>query len=73
MLEMTGGGTLVPAGDVSALASAVEELGADADRRAQLGRSGLQGVRRHYTAKLMAADTLASYRRGLRRRAAGAG
>ena len=36
----------------------------------QLGRSGLQGVRRHYTARLMAADTLAAYRRGLRRRAA---
>jgi glycosyltransferase involved in cell wall biosynthesis len=73
MLEMTGGGTLVPAGDVSALASAVEELGADADRRAQLGRSGLQGVRRHYTAQLMASDTLESYRRGLRARATGAG
>ena len=72
MLEMTGGGVLVPAGEVPALASAVEELGADPERRAQLGRAGLQGVRRHYTARLMASDTLAAYRRGLKRRAVGA-
>ena len=71
MLEMTGGGTLVPAGDVSAMASAVEQLGGDADRRAQLGRSGIEGVRRHFTAEAMAAATLASYRRALARRAAG--
>ena len=73
MLEMTGGGTLVPPGDVPALASAVEELAGDAARREQLGRSGIQGVRRHYTAQQMASDTLASYRRGLSRRAAEAG
>lgn len=73
MLEVTGGGELVPAGNVSALASAVEELAGDPQRREQLGRSGIAGVRRHYTAQIMAADTLASYRRGLSRRGTEAG
>ncbi|MXX77293.1 MAG: glycosyltransferase family 4 protein [Holophagales bacterium] len=68
MLERTGGGTLVPAGDPSALADAVEQLAGDAERRRHLGRSGIAGVRRHYAAELMAAETLASYRRGLVRR-----
>ena len=68
VLERTGGGTLFPAGDVSALADAVERLAGDAERRSHLGRSGLDGVRRHYPASLMAADTLAAYRRGLARR-----
>lgn len=72
MLERTGGGVLVPAGDPAALADAVEQLAQDAERRSHLGRSGMDGVRRHYSAGLMAADTLASYRRGLARRGNGA-
>ncbi|MDE2690608.1 MAG: glycosyltransferase family 4 protein [Acidobacteriota bacterium] len=71
MLERTGGGVLVPAGDPAALADAVEQLAQDAERRSHLGRSGMDGVRRHYSAELMAADTLASYRRGLARRRSG--
>ncbi len=70
MLERTGGGTLVPAGDPSALADAVEQLAGDAERRNQLGRSGKEGVRRHYSAGEMAEATLACYRRGFARRAA---
>lgn len=73
MLERTGGGTLAPAGDASALADAVKRLAGDPERRDQLGRAGMAGVRRHYSAGLMAADTLASYRRGLARRRGGAG
>lgn len=68
MLERTGGGTLVPAGDPAALADAVEQLAGDAERRRHLGQSGIAGVRRHYAAELMAAETLGSYRRGLARR-----
>ena len=68
MLERTGGGTLVPAGDPSALADAVEHLAHDTERRNHLGRSGMDGVRRHYSAGLMATDILASYTRGLERR-----
>ncbi len=70
MLERTGGGALVPAGDSSALAAAVAELGGDAERREHLGRAGMAGVRRHHAARDMAEATLASYRRGLARRAA---
>ncbi len=73
MLERTGGGTLVPAGDSSALAAAVEQLAGDARRRRHLGQSGMAGVRRHYGAERMAAETLASYRRGLALRRSGGG
>jgi len=71
MLEMTGGGELVPPGDAGALAAAIEALAGDAERRDRLGRAGKAGVRRHYTARLMANDTLAAYRRALVRRGMG--
>lgn len=49
MIEKTGGGLLVPPDDAPALASAIARLADDADERERLGRSGAEGVRRHYS------------------------
>ncbi len=68
MLEMTGGGVLAAAGDVSSFADVAAELGSDPQRREQLGRQGRDGVRRHFGTDQMAAETLAAYRRGIERR-----
>jgi glycosyltransferase involved in cell wall biosynthesis len=45
----TGGGVLVDQDDPEALAAGLHSLWADAGMRERLGRTGYEGVRRHYT------------------------
>jgi glycosyltransferase involved in cell wall biosynthesis len=45
----TGGGVLVDQDDPEALAAGLHSLWADAGIRERLGRTGYEGVRRHYT------------------------
>ena len=61
LVERTGGGVLTPPDDVDALAAELRRLGADASRRAELGRRGAAGVREHYTARAMAQRALDVY------------
>jgi glycosyltransferase involved in cell wall biosynthesis len=45
----TGGGVLVDQDDPEALSAGLHALWADAAMRERLGRTGYEGVRRHYT------------------------
>ena len=54
LIEATGGGVLVPPGDVGALAAALADLLTDGPRRARLGRSGRAAVLERFTADHMA-------------------
>ncbi|MFM7322709.1 MAG: glycosyltransferase family 4 protein [Armatimonadota bacterium] len=54
ILTATGGGVLVPAGDPAALASAWEELLAQPERAADLGRQGRDTVHARFSADAMA-------------------
>ena len=56
LVELTGGGLLVPPGDVSALTDALASLLLDPARAAALGRAGRQAVQEHFTAHRMAQD-----------------
>jgi glycosyltransferase involved in cell wall biosynthesis len=49
IVEKTGGGIIVVAGDAGALATALLELSQDRERLARLGRRAYEGVREHYT------------------------
>jgi glycosyltransferase involved in cell wall biosynthesis len=49
VIEATGGGLIFPEGDVEALARIIGELRADPERRAELARTGAEGVRRHFS------------------------
>jgi len=57
-IEKTGGGVLFAPGDVSDLAAKLLELARDPARRRELGQSGSEAVRRHYSAARMAERTL---------------
>ena len=72
MVARTGGGVLVPPGDVPALAAALLALSADPARRRALGDAGAAGVRREYTVAGMAERALAVYEEAVRETAAGA-
>jgi len=54
MIEKTGGGILVEPGSVDSLAEGLYSLWRDQAREEELGRSGAEGVRRHYSAARMA-------------------
>ncbi len=58
LMEKTDGGLLFAPGDVRDLADRLLELYKDPARRQDLGRRGSDGVRRHYSAALMAERTL---------------
>jgi glycosyltransferase involved in cell wall biosynthesis len=62
ILNKTGGGLIVPAGDSSALAEAWLELWRDPDKAFALGRAGAQGVREHYDVGVMAEAAEQAYR-----------
>ena len=49
VVEKTGGGLLVPADDIGALAEGLGTLLRDRGRAAALGRQAYEGVRQHYT------------------------
>ena len=61
LLQLAGGGTLVPPGDAQALARAMHELLTDPQRRRQLGEAGRQGVRAGFTDEHMARNMLKVY------------
>jgi glycosyltransferase involved in cell wall biosynthesis len=61
MLEKTGGGILAEPGDAASLADAIYRLWKNPELAAELGRRGAQGVRRDFTASLMAARALEAY------------
>lgn len=55
-------GLLVPPGNAEALSRALERLLSNPDEAAQLGKQGLERVRKHHTWDRVAEDTLAAYR-----------
>jgi len=61
VLETTGGGLIVEAGNPEALADGFLTLWRDPERAAALGAAGAAGVRRHYSADAMAARVEAVY------------
>jgi glycosyltransferase involved in cell wall biosynthesis len=62
IVERTGGGVIVPAGDASALAAALLSLARDRDRLAELGRRAAAGVREHYSIQRSVDRLLEVYR-----------
>ena len=61
ILQLSGGGTLVPPDDAPALAGAMHELLTDPRKRTQLGDAGRQGVRAGFTDEVMAQNMLKVY------------
>lgn len=61
IIERTGGGLLFTPGSATALASALESLMADPQRRTIMGDRGREAVARYYSDEVMARDTLAVY------------
>jgi glycosyltransferase involved in cell wall biosynthesis len=58
----TGGGVLAATDDAVGLADAIYELWKAPERAADLGSSGVRGVREHYGAACMATRALEVYR-----------
>ena len=63
LLERTGGGVLIPPGDVEALMAELRRLRTDEPLRATLGTRAAAAVREHYTAEVMAQRAADVYRR----------
>jgi len=61
IVERTGGGVLVPPGDVDALADTLFALLTDRERAAALARAGAAGVREHYSLARMTDAAEAAY------------
>ncbi len=53
VLRESGGGVIVPPGDGSAMAEAIQELADDPDRRERLGRAGPAYVEAHYSRRVL--------------------
>jgi glycosyltransferase involved in cell wall biosynthesis len=62
ILERTGGGIMVEAGDTASLAEGIYRLWKHPELVDELGRRGAQGVRDHYSAARMGARALEAYR-----------
>ncbi|MFO0938754.1 MAG: glycosyltransferase family 4 protein [Gemmataceae bacterium] len=58
LVQSTGGGLLVPHGNLAAMADAWNELIHNPDRRRSLGEAGRSAVRERYSAEAMAKTTL---------------
>ncbi len=54
VIQTTGGGDVFPEGDVAALASLLDDLAVDADRRAQLAQRGAEAVHRLFSEEVVA-------------------
>ncbi|MCS6853046.1 MAG: glycosyltransferase family 4 protein [Gemmataceae bacterium] len=65
LIEATGGGLLVNPDDPADLAAGLRRLLDNPAERAELGRRGQEGVRRHFNADRMARETLAVLQRYL--------
>ncbi len=63
IVERTGGGVLVPPGDIEALAAALRSLLIDRGQARALGEAGARGVRQHYAIDHMADAAAAAYTR----------
>ncbi len=61
MLGLTGGGVMYHQGDVSSLASAIGQLIENPERADAMGSSGAAGIREHFSAAKMAAETIQAY------------
>ncbi|HYP26498.1 MAG TPA: glycosyltransferase [Blastocatellia bacterium] len=61
MLERTGGGILVEAENIQSLAEGIMQIGRNPLLGESLGRTGAEGVRRHYSAGRMAERALEVY------------
>jgi glycosyltransferase involved in cell wall biosynthesis len=61
LLQLTGGGTLVPPNDPAALAQAMHDLLTNAPRRRQVGDAGRQAIRAGFTDEHMARNMLKVY------------
>jgi glycogen(starch) synthase len=66
-LDRSGGGLVVAAGDVEALAAALDRILGDRALAAALGRAGRDGALRHHTTEAAVAATHAAYGRALQR------
>jgi glycosyltransferase involved in cell wall biosynthesis len=62
MISRTGGGLLAKSESAADVADAIFEIWKDPARAAALGRSGAEGVRRHYTVGQMAESVAEAYR-----------
>lgn len=58
LVESTGGGLLVEAGNTTALAEGIAQLLRDAELRRQLGSAGQRAVREKFSAQVMAQETV---------------
>lgn len=63
LIELGGGGLLVPPNDPIALAAAWHQLLSDPDRRQRLGQAGEAAVRNRFHAEIMARETVAVLRK----------
>ena len=54
VIRTTGGGEVFPEGDVAALASLLDDLAVDTDRRARLAQQGEEAVRRLFSLEVVA-------------------
>jgi glycosyltransferase involved in cell wall biosynthesis len=61
ILQKTGGGLLVPPGDVRALADALHRVWREPALASELGRRGADGVRTHFASSVVADKALAVY------------
>ena len=62
IVNKTGGGVIVPAGDPAALADAGLDLWRNPEKAFALGRAGADGVREHYDVGVMAEAAEQAYR-----------
>jgi glycosyltransferase involved in cell wall biosynthesis len=58
LIEATGGGVICEAGDVKALADAIEELLVNPQRASALGDSGRRAIQERFSAEAMAKETV---------------
>ncbi len=65
LVELTGGGLLVPAEDADAVAHALAGLMDDPDGADRMGRAAAEGVAAHFSAEMMTDRTLRAYERAL--------
>ncbi len=65
MIAKAGGGVLVEPGDAERLADGIYDLWKSPERRAELGRNGFAGVRRHYSVARSADRMLEVYQRSM--------